>query len=161
MKPIRSGGFSLIELMAAVVIIGILAAIAIPSYQNHMVKASRAAAQTELLDLASLQEKIYLNSNCYTSSVTMAYNGTSAINNCSAVPVVTTGGLSNTTGLTNDRKYTLAITTSGTQQTYTITATPVAGTTQAGNGCLTVQENSLRQWHENNDACAAAAPTPW
>ncbi|MBI5436342.1 MAG: prepilin-type N-terminal cleavage/methylation domain-containing protein [Nitrosomonadales bacterium] len=161
MKPDRIGGFSLIELMIAVIIVGILAAIAMPSYSNYVIRGSRAAAQTELLDLASLQEKIYLNSNCYTSSVTMTYNGTSAINNCTASPVVTTGGLGRTTGLTNDGKYTLSITTSGTQQTYTITATPVAGSKQAGNGCLTIQENGLRQWHENNDACNSASPVSW
>lgn len=147
MKFHRNKGFSLIELMIAVVIVGILAAIAVPSYQSHTIKASRAAAQTELLELASLQEKIYLNSSAYTPNMTTAYNGTSA------------GGLGKTTGFTTDSKYTLTVVAPG--QTHTITATPVAGTTQAGNGCLTIRENSLRQWHENNDACNTAAPTPW
>ena len=132
MKFYRNKGFSLIEFLVAVVIVGILAAIAVPSYQSHIIKASRAAAQTELLELASLQEKIYLNSNAYTANMTTAYTGNS------------TGGLGKTTGLTNDGKYTLTVVSPG--QTYTITATPVAGTTQAGDGNITISENGQRLW---------------
>ncbi|MDP2751941.1 MAG: type IV pilin protein [Rhodocyclaceae bacterium] len=147
MKAYRNNGFSLIELMIVVVIMGILAVIALPSYQSYVVKGSRVAAQVELLELASLQEKIYLNSNAYTANVTTAYNGTSA------------GGLGKTTGLTSDGKYTVTIVAPG--QIHTITATPVTGGKQAGNGCLTLQENDLRQWHENNDACNSVSPVPW
>lgn len=132
MKTYRNDGFSLIELLIAVVIVGILAAIAVPSYQSHTIKASRAAAQTELLELASLQEKIYLNSNAYTANMTTAYTGNS------------TGGLSKTSGLTTDGKYTLTVVSPG--QTYTITATPVAGKSQEGDGNLTISENGQRLW---------------
>ncbi len=144
---LRMNGFSLIELLVAVVIVGILAAIAMPSYSNYVIRSSRAAAQTELLEMASLQEKIYLNSNAYTPNVTTGYNGTS------------TGGLGRTSGQTPDGKYALSL--SGVGQTYTLAATPVAGGKQAGDGCITIQENGLRQWHENNDACNSASPTPW
>ena len=143
----RTNGFSLIELLVAVVIVGILAAIAMPSYRNYVIRGARAEAQTELLELASLQEKIYLNSNAYTASVTAAYNGTSA------------GGLGKTSGQTSNGKYTLSL--SGIGQTFTLTATPVAGGWQAGDGCLTIRENGLRQWHVNNDACNSASPTSW
>ena len=146
LKTNRSSGFTLVELLVTLTIIGILTAIAVPSYQNYVIRGSRTAAQTELLQLASLQEKIYLNSNCYTSSITMAYNGTAAINNCTAVPVVSTGGLNHTDGLTSDGKYTLSITTSGTQQTFTITATPVPGKTQENDGTISISENGLKTW---------------
>lgn len=147
MKLQRIKGFSLIELMIVVVIVGVLAAIAMPSYSNYVIKGSRAAAQTELLELASKQEKIFLNSNAYSPNVTTAYNGTS------------TGGLGITSGRTSDDKYTLSL--SGVGQTFTLTATPATGSKQAGNGCLTIQENGLRQWHENNDACNSASPASW
>lgn len=140
-------GFSLIELMIAVVIVGILAAVAMPSYNNYVIRGSRAAAQTELLELASMQEKIYLNSSAYTASVTAAYNGTSA------------GGLGRTDSQTPDGKYALSL--SGVGQTYSLIATPVAGGKQVGDGCLTIQENGRRQWHENNDACSSASPISW
>lgn len=148
MKQNRISGFSLIELMIVVVIAGILAAVAMPSYNNYIVRSSRAAAQTELLELASMQEKIFLNSNAYTASVTNAYNGTADA----------TKGLGRTTGNTPDGKYRLSITTAG--QTYTLTATPVAGR-QVGDGCITIQENGLRQWHENKDACDSVSPKSW
>ena len=54
-------GFTLIEVMIAMAIIAILTAIAFPSYQNYITRSSRSAAQTELLELANLQEKIFLN----------------------------------------------------------------------------------------------------
>ena len=149
MKPFRNNGFSLIELMVAVVIVGILTAIALPSYRSYVVRGSRDAAQTELLDMASLQDKIYLNSNAYTGNVNMAYNGTA-----------TTGGLGKTSKETSDGKYSLALSNVG--QTYTLTATPVAGTTQQGDGCLTIQENGLRLWRKGDDACTPTSPTtPW
>lgn len=132
----KQTGFSLIELMVAVIIIGILAAIAIPSYQSYIIRSSRAAAQTELQQLASLQEKIYLNSNAYTTKMAAAYDGQ------------TSGGLGKTT--TEDGKYTLAIVNGG--QTFLMTATPVAGTSQEGDGCLLIQENGVRLWNENVDS---------
>ncbi|TXF11952.1 type IV pilin protein [Pelomicrobium methylotrophicum] len=128
-------GFTLIEAMIVVVVLGILAVIAYPAYTNYIIRASREAAKGELLELASLQEKIYLNSGSYATSITAAYNGRSD------------GGLGKTSGRTNDGKYTLTITpTAGPTQTYTITATPVAGTSQAGDGVITISSDGSRTW---------------
>ena len=52
----KNSGFSLIELMIVVAIVGILAGIGIPAYQSHILKSHRADAQTVLLDLAARQE---------------------------------------------------------------------------------------------------------
>jgi type IV pilus assembly protein PilE len=146
MKKNRMGGFSLMELMIAVVIVGILAKVALPSYASYRIKASRAAAETELLQMAATQEKIYLNSNAYTPNVTTGYNGTS------------TGGLGITTGKTTDGKYTISLTTAtAPSQTYTLTATPVTGTAQAGDGNITTSENGQRCWYVSG----AAACTAW
>jgi type IV pilus assembly protein PilE len=62
----RQHGFSLIELVVAMVVVAILAAIAIPSYSNYVRKSRRTEAKTVLLDLISLEERFYTTNNSYT-----------------------------------------------------------------------------------------------
>ena len=129
----ESKGFTLIELIIAVAIVGLLTGIAFPSYQSYVTRSSRSAAQSELLQLANLQEKVYLNSNGYAVSVTGAYNGRAD------------GGLGKTAGTSDDGKYNLTITPNATPtQTYVITATPVVGSTQDGDGTITISSNGAR-----------------
>lgn len=66
----RSSGFTLLELVIAVTIVGILAAIAVPSYQMYARKAKRTAAQRVLLDIANRQERFYLDNRTYTTNLT-------------------------------------------------------------------------------------------
>ena len=129
-------GFTLVELMITVTIIGILSAVAYPSYTNYVIRASRQAAQAELVELANLQEKIYLNSNNYAVSVTSAYNGNAA-----------TGGLGNATGLIRDGKYTISVSPTDTPgQVYTLTATPVTGKVQERDGIITINSAGAKTW---------------
>jgi type IV pilus assembly protein PilE len=134
MKRIKAKGFTLIELMIVVAIVAILAAVALPSYRQHVVRAARVQAQAELLELASLQEKIFLNSNNYCASVTAAYNGTAA------------GGLGRTSGQTNDGRYTLALDITTPSQTFVLTATPTSGGTQVGDGNISISESGQKLW---------------
>lgn len=61
----RSAGFSLIELMVAVAIVAIIAAIAYPQYQNHVMRGFRAEAQQWLQDYAQMQEQYFLDRRAY------------------------------------------------------------------------------------------------
>ncbi|MBK1731990.1 hypothetical protein CKO41_09340 [Thiococcus pfennigii] len=65
MTRVRPRGFTLIELMITVAIVGILAAIAYPSYQEQIRKARRADAQAALLELAQFMERYYTMNNTY------------------------------------------------------------------------------------------------
>lgn len=53
-------GFTLVELMVTIAIIGILATIAFPSYQQYVMRGNRAAAQAEMMDIASRQQQFLL-----------------------------------------------------------------------------------------------------
>ena len=155
MKLSRMNGFSLIELMVAVAIIGILAAIALPSYSNYIVKASRETAQAELLELAGMQEKIYLNSNAYTADVTRAYTGRTDTDTTNP------GGLGRSSGTTTDGKYDITLIVVAPAQAFTLRAKPVAGKKQEGNGCITIDQSGKREWHDSYDNCDAPAPKAW
>lgn len=61
----RSSGFTLIELMIAVAIVGILSAIAYPSYQAYVQQARRADAQAALVELAQFMERHYTSKGGY------------------------------------------------------------------------------------------------
>ena len=61
-------GFTLVELMVTVAIIGILASIAYPSYQNNIMKSRRADAKSALLELSNFMERHATEFGCYMDS---------------------------------------------------------------------------------------------
>jgi type IV pilus assembly protein PilE len=65
-RPTRGNGFTLIELMIVVGVIGILAAIAYPAYQNYVLRGHRADAQAEMMALAQAMDRCYTLNNTYT-----------------------------------------------------------------------------------------------
>lgn len=126
MKRIK--GFSLIELMIAVVIVGILAAVAVPSYQNYVIKANRAAAQAFMMDVDSRQKQYLLDARSY---LDVADNsGFSALG--MAVPTDVSSF------------YDVTVATSSPPPAFTITAEPIAGTRQANDGTLTLNSSGTK-----------------
>lgn len=58
-------GFTLIEVMVVVIIVAIIVSIAYPSYQQHLIKSKRAAAESFMLSVANKEEQILLDLRCY------------------------------------------------------------------------------------------------
>lgn len=75
-----SGGFTLVELLIAVAIVGILATIAIPSYQRYVIETTRSEATTALIDTAQQLERCFTKYGAYNSA------------SCNASAYVTEGG---------------------------------------------------------------------
>jgi type IV pilus assembly protein PilE len=109
-KATKTHGFTLIELMVVVAIVGILAAIAFPSYQESVRKANRTDAKASLLNAAQLLDRCFTERNAY---------------NAAGCPTVT--------GTSQEGFYTIAFGTNPplSATTYTLIATPVAGGRQA------------------------------
>jgi type IV pilus assembly protein PilE len=65
----KQQGFTLIELMIAVAIIGILATVVMPSYRNYVLESQREDVKGKLLQVIALQERYYLNNFTYTANM--------------------------------------------------------------------------------------------
>ena len=65
----RNKGFTLIELMIVIVVVAILTAVALPAYQNSVLKSNRSAAKGVLFNVASRLEQFFINSKEYTDDL--------------------------------------------------------------------------------------------
>jgi len=133
-------GFTLIELMIAVAIIGILLRLAFPAYQNSVMKSRRADAKTALLDLAQREERFLATQNLYTASApALGYAYTATITPAS--PMTIQNGSASF--------YTLAVVasapTSTTPATFSATATPTGTQLSKDTQCGAFTINSTGQ----------------
>lgn len=79
-RRLNIAGFNLIELLIVIVIIGILAAIAVPSYQGSVRKSNRSDGQAVLLEAASRMERYYYTNNTYETDLTkLGYSSSSGV----------------------------------------------------------------------------------
>jgi type IV pilus assembly protein PilE len=130
MKPMRhrARGFTLLELMATVGIVTILAAIAYPSYVSQVRQSRRAEGTVAIESLAQAQERFYARFRTYTS-VVVAPGG------CAGAAC----GLGLGSNMTTNGHYSL--TANGTAATYTVTAT-ASGTQVDDSRCRTFTLNN-------------------
>lgn len=141
-------GFTLIELIVVVAIIGILAAIAYPSYLDQTRKGRRAEAQALLMELAQRQQNFLMIRRRYASSLDeLGYTGAGGY-----VLGSTLQGVA--------RSYDIAGLSMGVSGAlpprFNMQLTPLEGSLQSGDGSLCLANTGARWRH-----CGNAEQTPW
>lgn len=124
----KQQGFTLIELMIVVAVIGVLATIAYPSYQSYVIKTKRADMMSELHNIASEIESRKLAQGSYSTISTAVM---SDFNNKS-YPAQGTA------------LYTVTVTPDPLTSNWTITATPVSTARMASDGNITLNHQGLK-----------------
>jgi type IV pilus assembly protein PilE len=124
-------GMTLIELMVAVAIVGILTCIAVPSYALFMKKSRRGDTESTLMDIAQREQQYLIDARAYApdiatlnTTIPAAVSAYYTIQICrTTVPCVAPGG---------------------TPPTLAIIATPIVGTAQAGDYTLTLDNTGAK-----------------
>jgi len=142
----RQKGFTLVELMITCVVVAILAAIAIPSYNSSVRKSRRTEGRNALLDLAGREERFLATNN--------QYSATAADLGYASFPAPTTSGY-----------YNLKVTATGAGganavPTFTITAT-AAGTQVGDTDCQVFTLDSTGAQTSTNSASSDSTATCW
>lgn len=124
MVKYQQQGFTLLELMIVVAVIGILAAIAFPSYNNSVKKTKRNDMMVELQNIASQIQAQKMSKGSYTNITTTTFTGNYPRGSNSL--------------------YTVTISPTPLTSEWTLTATPITGKQMANDGVLTLSATGIK-----------------
>ncbi|GAA0353031.1 hypothetical protein GCM10009092_16700 [Bowmanella denitrificans] len=149
----NNAGYTLVELMIVVAIVGIIAAVAYPSYINFTVSSHRSAAQADLMALASAMERH--------RAANFTYKGAGAAGADTGSPSVFHAH-SPSAEPTASKQYDLSIdAVAANGNSYVLKATPVTGTNQATDGALYYYSDGRKAWDQNNNGALANSEFCW
>lgn len=139
-------GFSLVELMIVVAIVGVLLAIAIPSYESYRIKVNRGDMKTEMMRISQdLQRYQMVNKTFKDASLsTVGY---------STLPTVYPKS--------DTALYTLELTLTNNNREWQLKATPITTAKQKGNGVLCLNSKGEKSWTKGVTTCALSSSSTW
>lgn len=170
--PTRWAGFTLIEMLITMVLIGILSAIGYSNYRDHVTRSRRSDAQIVLMQIAALQQKFF--SECAstdTAGVVTGYtanfggtimdpDGPGAARGCTGLGYVPTANAAS--AFSPDRHYQLGIAAIASLATdFRVTAAPVATSPQAADGAFRIDSLGTKEWDRNNNGTWEATENTW
>lgn len=123
-SKVNQKGFTLVELMITVAIIAVLTAIALPNYQQYVIRSNRVAAQSQMMDIANREQQFLLANRVYANKATLGFSLPSEVS----------------------AKYTYDITADNavSPPTFLITFTPITGSSQASDGAITLDSKGTK-----------------
>ncbi|WP_278493096.1 type IV pilin protein [Acinetobacter gyllenbergii] len=152
-------GFTLIELMIVVTIIGILSAIAYPSYQEYVRSTHRTEAKSEMMEIMSRLQKYKIANFSYmpnSRKVKLADLGL-ATDSSDKVKIPKTGSALYELSL----DWVVPYANKPNLEIWTLTATPIVGTPQASDGKLILNQRGEKCWAKISVTCTPSATSSW
>ncbi|MCP4598358.1 MAG: prepilin-type N-terminal cleavage/methylation domain-containing protein [Neptuniibacter sp.] len=141
----KQKGFSLLELMIAVLIVGLISAVAYPSYQQYITDSRRVDAQQALLSFANAMERFKVENMVYTGAASGGANSGPPAATLFPSQAPVDGGTA---------FYNLTIESSATRS-YILRADPIG--TQNGDGLMEILSTGIKRWDKNDDGDATDA----
>lgn len=138
----RTQGYTLPELMIVLLVVGLLAAIAYPTYLRNVVKSNRADAESQLTQAAQWMERYYATHDTYAGAWTTP-------------PTALSQSPASGTAV-----YTLSA-TSATATSYVLCAQPVTTGPNKNDGKLYIKSNGEKDWDSNGDGTISDSEKSW